>query len=368
MKILVQCNYDPENLGGIEMVTRNLLDVLISHKLNIEVFASSNIDTLNHRIGYTFRGLKILGKISGTPFLLWGNIRFIASGIRSDLILFQEPFPTLLPALFILRFLFRKKIIVLVHAIPHMPSFIAGTYDRIRKIILSRVSVVTTSPVLLDQLKLKSKSHCSVIPLCFNESAVELCDASKYREQLNLPILPDRFILFFGRLAGYKGLEVLMPSILKCPEIPLVIAGAGIMENFISDFIDRNNLKNVLFINRLLNDAEKFYLIKHCYALVLPSVNSSEAFAIVQLEAMYFSRPIINTNLKNGVNYVAPSNVAALTVTPGDIDALTNAIKMLWNNYELAIKLGLGGRQRFEDLFSKHSFSIAWSKYFSSLT
>ncbi len=363
MKILVQCNYDPQNFGGIEMVTRNLIEVLFEKKLEVQVIAGSRESYCEKRNGYSYRGVRILNKFKGAPILLFGNIKFICAGYRSDLIIFQEPYPTLLPAIYILRFLFQKKIIILVHAIPSMPFVIKSLYSKIRGFLLNRVSVVATSPILLDQLGLENNSLSSVIPCCFDEKNCESINIESSLNKINLPQIPERYILYCGRLAEYKGLGVLMQAIIDSPQIQFIIAGEGVMNKYISNKIERYNLKNVIFINKYISDLEKYYLIKNSYSIVLPSINSSEAFAIIQLEAMYFSRPIINTNLKNGVNYVAPHLVSAYSVPVSDSKALTNAIEKVWNDSILAQKLGRAGKSRYHSLFSQFAFKKSWSDY-----
>lgn len=370
MKILIQCNYDPQNLGGIEMVTQTLLEVLTSRNFDIEVMAGTDSDAIEERTGYRFRGLKILRKISGVVILRWGNWRFLRAGLRSDVIMFQEPFPTLLPSLFLLRFVFRKRVFVLVHAIPHMPKALAGPYARLRRTLFARVPVVATTPILLEQLELPRNTPYprDVISLCFGDAFTDPGPSPSLNDADDLPILPQRYMLFFGRLASYKGIEILMPAIRAAPEVNFVIAGAGVLSAEVSTFINKHGLENVVFINRSVSDAEKLNLINHCYAFLLPSTNSSEAFAITQIEAMHFGKPIINTQLNNGVNFVAPANDVALTVPPRDADALAAAIRRLWSDEALANELGSRGKERKERLFSRSEFERKWLTYFDLIS
>ena len=66
-----------------------------------------------------------------------------------------------------------------------------------------------------------------------------------------------------------------------------------------------------------------------------PSINQSEAFGLVQLEAMFFKLPIINTNLNNGVNFLAPKKVA-ITCEPKNPNDIAKAILKLINNSNLS--------------------------------
>lgn len=367
MKLLIQCNYDPQGFGGIEMVTKNLLQTLAHRDFNIEVFAGTDSDVSEQRTGYYFFGLKVIRKISGAAILRWGNWQFLRAGLRADLILFQEPFPTLMPALFMLRFLFRKRVVVLIHAIPQMPRTLARPYTWLRNLILARVPVVATTPVLLEQLKLPPESPYprDVISLCFGEDAPKHVPMLTPDECVALSILPPRYMLFFGRMASYKGVEVLLPAIQAAPEVQFVIAGTGQLSDEVSTFIASNELKNVIFIDRRVSDAEKRHLFVHCTALLLPSTNSSEAFAITQIEAMFFGKPIINTQLHNGVNFVAPADEVALTVPPGDSEALASAIHRLWIDKDLAKQLGDRGKARQALLFSRCVFRQKWLDYFN---
>jgi glycosyltransferase involved in cell wall biosynthesis len=350
-KILIHSNYYPNNIGGIQFVVKSILNCIDLGRYDLECFYGSNKTEVFSEKGITFHSRKIFFKFRGACFLSFGNIFFLISGIKSNLIIFQEPYPSLWPAILILRRLFNKKIIVLMHANPVSKYWVMFIYSKIRNFVFSGSICVSTSPNLLKHVDSNLFLESIVIPLFV--PAIE----PVYSSSLTLP---NRYALYIGRLAHYKGLLYLLESVKKCPDINFVIAGDGSLANDIYKIINDNKLSNIYFINRFVTEFEKNELISKSDFLIFPSISENEAFGLVQLEAMRLKKPIVNTFLDSGVNYVAPDRVCAITVAKCNSFALTQAIRELWFNHEYIKILGINGYKRYLEFFSDEKFINSW--------
>jgi rhamnosyl/mannosyltransferase len=84
----------------------------------------------------------------------------------------------------------------------------------------------------------------------------------------------------------------------------------------------------------------------------MPSTDRSEAFGLVQLEAMHLGKPVVSTRLGTGVEFVNIENETGLLVPPGDAPALRAAIDRLLADAGLRRRLGEAGRARVASTFS----------------
>lgn len=160
--------------------------------------------------------------------------------------------------------------------------------------------------------------------------------------------------LFVGRLVPYKGVDILFEALAQVPGAKLVIVGEGPEKESLLALGKRLGiLSRVDFVGTLDEDAIAGQL-SQARALVLPSVDASEAFGLVQLEAMGAGVPVITTNLPTGVPEVGIPGETGFLVEPGNGKELAAAMAKLQDDQELALKMGAAGRQRFRERYARH--------------
>lgn len=174
------------------------------------------------------------------------------------------------------------------------------------------------------------------------------------------PFLTDRLndkknikVFFTGRLVYYKGVDILLKAFTMTENCELFIAGTGEMEQELKDFAKRNNIGKKVHFLGFLPDNELKQAYADCDIFVLPSVAKSEAFGIVQLEAMVYGKPVINTKLPSGVPYVSVHGKTGLTVPPSDAKALAEAINTLAADEKMRESFGKAATERVMTEFSE---------------
>ena len=214
--------------------------------------------------------------------------------------------------------------------------------DRASAIIATSQNYIDTSGTLRSHL-----DKCHVIPLGipiehFHQPDPHIVDW--IRNQYGPSV-----VLAVGRLVHYKGFQHLIRA-MKRVDGHLLIIGSGPLRGELEDLSRSLGIFDRVTILSGVADVVPYYHAADVF--VLPSVNRSEAFGLVQVEAMACARPVVNTDLHSGVTFVSRHEETGLTVPPGDPDSLAAAIELLLRKPDLRARLGAAAKLRAESLFN----------------
>lgn len=271
----------------------------------------------------------------------------------ADIYHFHFPFP---PGEF--SFLFSKiskPLVVTYHSDIVRQKFLLKLYEPFLLRFLKRADVIiATSPAYVRSSPYLSKfeEKCIVVPVGIDtqeflpeRKPVELVE--RIKDKVGSP-----FVLFVGRLIYYKGVEYLIRAFKKVRgDIKLVIIGKGVLEDHLKRLAEDLGLKErIIFLKPQPYEVLKAYYWA-CELFVLPSVERSEAFGLVLLEAQACGKPAISTELGTGTSYANLDGVTGFVVPPRNPDALGKAIEKLIFDDQLRKQMGESAKKRIFEEF-----------------
>jgi glycosyltransferase involved in cell wall biosynthesis len=160
-----------------------------------------------------------------------------------------------------------------------------------------------------------------------------------------------KLVFTVGRHVYYKGFEYLIRAMQQV-DGTLLLGGSGPLQQELSRLVRALGLtQKVILVGRIPDEELPAYYLA-CDVFCMPSVERSEAFGLVQLEAMAAGRPVVCCQLGNGVNYVNRDGETGLAVPPRDVAALASALNALLRDDGLRARMGLAGQARVQDEFT----------------
>ncbi len=158
-------------------------------------------------------------------------------------------------------------------------------------------------------------------------------------------------ILYLGRLVRGKGTSFLMEAFIKINQefgnVALIIAGTGPLLRHIKEEISRSKLKNVIMTGKAANELEKNILYSSCDIFVIPSVyhRNVEPWGLVLNEAMYFSKPVIATNMVGSSYDLVRDGINGYVIPERNVYALYQALRKIIANKYLRKKMGIESKK-----------------------
>jgi rhamnosyl/mannosyltransferase len=158
-------------------------------------------------------------------------------------------------------------------------------------------------------------------------------------------------ILAIGRLTYYKGFDVLIRAVARIPNAQAIIVGEGDQRNKLQDILADTGAAGRIKLAGALRDSEMQALQDSCEVFCLPSLERTEAFGVVLLEAMQRAKPVLASDIPgSGVGWVVEAGRTGLLSAPGEVEALAANILSV-SDPDRRTRLGEAGRTRFGQHF-----------------
>ena len=333
MMRIVICGPAHPYRGGIAAYNERLAQQLLQEgdaaaiytfKLQYPSFLFPGKTQFDH--GYAPEGVPITRAINSINPLNWFNIGLRLRRTRPDLVIMRYWLPFLAPALGFIARLVRsnrhtKIITIFDNVVPHEKRF--GDRMLTRFFVKSiNGALVMTKAVENDLRQFSAVMPCVISPHpLFDNYSVPV---SRAEAIVRLKLCPaDRFILFFGFIREYKGLDLLLRAMAEqCVRdlgVKLIVAGEFYeSEKPYFDLIHQLEVGDrITFHSHFISDDEVKYYFSAASLVVQPYRSATQS-GVTQV-AYHFNKPMIVTNV-GGLAEIVPDGVCGYVVEPDPAD------------------------------------------------
>ena len=343
--------YYPD-IGGIERVVQYIAEGL-QEKTDMSVLACrpKGRGTSEEINGVSVRRCGSFGTLFSMPVSLSFLYEFRKRAKGQDILQLHAPFPLGDLACFLSGY--KGKVVLYWHSDVVKQKKLMILYRPLMESLLKRTDaiIVAADGIIKGSSYLGPyRDKCVTIPFAVNPMIEQM--GKRYMEQAKPNM--ERYVrfLFVGRLVYYKGVDVLLQAFEAVKDGELTIIGNGNMEEELKIYVKEHGMSERVHFLGKVNEERLYQAFAECDAFVLPSVAKSEAFGLVQQEAMAYGKPVINTNLPSGVPEVSLHGITGLTVEPGDVPALSQAMQWLVSHPEERNVMGKQARERLESNYT----------------
>lgn len=251
-----------------------------------------------------------------------------------------------------------KPLVVTWHSDVVRQRLLAKACAPLRDALLRRASaIVATSPAYARTSPVLSRPDVAPKVRAIPPGIPEQACASASNKEGSEP-----FFLFLGALRYYKGLPFLVEAA-QTSGARIIVAGDGDDHEFRRA---AGNAANIVFAGHV-SEEEKWYLLRSCRALVLPSHLRSEAYGMVLVEAAMCGKPMITCEIGTGTSFINVHEETGLVVEPTSPGALAAAMTRLLKQPELCHRFGRNARARYEELFNGRQTTNAHLRLYHDL-
>lgn len=348
MRVLQIGKYYPPEHGGMETHLADLCQKL-KHEVDLEVVVSnkSPVSQTDNVDGVVVERL-------ATPMHVLGNpvnpalVRRIQHS-KADIVHLHWPNP-----LGLLAYLASRNpapLVLTYHSDIVRQKLSGGLFRPILEMALRKATVLVTSPNYMESSPVlhKFQDRCHVVPLGIEAERYRRANPERVREFRQR--YGNKMIFATGRHVSYKGFEYLVKAMAHV-DGHLVLGGDGPLRTQLQELAASLGVSERITFTGRLSDGDMEALYAACSVFCLPSVERSEAFGLVQLEAMAAGKPVVNTDVNSGVPYVSLHEKTGLTVPRADANSLAKALTRLLREERQRRIYGENASARVDELFT----------------
>lgn len=354
MKIAhIVCTFPPYK-GGMGNSTKSFAKILAEKGHDVTVFTPDYEGVKDENGGFKIVRLKPLFKYGNAailPQVFWQLEGF-------DVVHLHYPFYGA-AGLVLLKKIFDKKMKLVIHY--HMDTVAPGLKGLIFKL--------NNRFVLPQMIKRADAVTCASLDYIENSDAKDLF--KKYKDKFfetNFGVDLDKFktsgksakknILFVGGLDTahyFKGVDILLEAfkiiLSEFPDWTLSIVGDGDRREHYMKMAEDLEIGDKVSFDEKIGRERLVGFFQDCAFLVLPSINKSEAYGLVLLEALATGKPVIASNLP-GVRSVFEKGKQGLLAEPGNVGDLAERMRELVVDDKLREDMGREARILAEKKYS----------------
>jgi len=344
--VVIIGKYYPPEFGGIERYTADVArSVAGKCRVTVVVHNTGPDDSIEHDGDVTIVRCGTTRIRSGQPISpsMWRHLR----RLKPDLIQFNAP-----------NFWASAMLCVLHRQCPVIVTHHADVFGRraLRQLVLPFYRALVRRSVYVVVNSLKNARISPDLPKDIR-SIVEIpwgVDETPFLDGHRAAATPaekaerfgDAFVVgFIGRFVRYKGLAVLIKALARLRNVEAILIGDGPLRPQVERQIAALGLTGRVHLLGNIPEARKIKEMSYFDVLAFPSLETTEAFGLVQVEAQLLGKPVIASELPTGVTDIT-DNSTGILVPVGDDAALANALQVLQADPERAAELGEAGRKR----------------------
>ena len=248
---------------------------------------------------------------------------------------------------------YKGRVILHWHSDILKQKFLLKFYKPLQDWVIRRAdTVVGTTPVYVRESPCLAgvQDKVTFVPIGIEKNVFNAQKVVTLRQ-----IAGNRKIVFgLGRLVEYKGFAHLVDAAKYLPDNYIVaIGGMGPLEASLRERIEKNGLDGKVRLLGYLEDEDVRAWMGACDVFALSSVFKTEAFGIVQLEAMSCGKPVVATMIPgSGTAWVNADGESGVNVPVGDSKALADAIMKITADAVTYEGFSERALHRYEEMFT----------------